>query len=501
MQLHKSTSTHTRRLIVVIFLLFPLSVAANFDFNANCIKAYQLILELKLNTARQLIAAEKKMQPNNAIVPLLENYVDYFYLLSTDRQQDFERLENNRIGRLAQISKDDAKSPYYLYAQAEINLQWAIIRVRYGSYYTAAREINRANNLLKENSKKFPGFHLNYKGLGFINAVMGSIPDGFFKTTLAAFGIKGDVQTGLLMLDKLAENLPKSAYEPFYEEVIFYYTYVLTDIAHQPNAYAKTMKYTARFADSSLLKAYLQGYVALKTGHNEEAIAALIDRPSGQVYQSVPYLDYLMGLAKLNKLDYNAANYFDRFLQTNRGVNYIKDTYLHLAWIALLKGNEAGYSNAIMKLKENGYSYQDRDKQAINDANSPTPHLQLLRARLLYDGGYFTMAMDVLDNCKIEDFATLKDRAEYQYRLGRVNEALGKSDAAIANYQSAINNGKALKYYYAAKSALYAAEIYEKRKNTTQAKTYFNMAIAMKNHEYEASIENEAKQGLKRIGS
>lgn len=129
----------------------------------------------------------KKFAQTIQLYRFLENYVDYFYLITNESKTEFERLEKNKDNRLEQISDDDKASPYYLYAQAEINLQWALIRGRYGEYYTAAREINRANTQLQENNKKFPGFHLNSKGIGLINAVMGALPDGFLKSTLAAF--------------------------------------------------------------------------------------------------------------------------------------------------------------------------------------------------------------------------------------------------------------------------------------------------------------------------
>ncbi|MBP8067609.1 MAG: tetratricopeptide repeat protein, partial [Pedobacter sp.] len=379
-----------KNILIFLLLFSPLTIFANFDFNANCLKAYQNIFELKLGNARALIANEKKLHPNNAIVPLLENYVDYFYLLSTDSKTEFDRLETNKSKRLDQISDDDDKSPYNLYAQAEINLQWALLRGRYGSYYTAAREINRASNLLTENSKKFPAFHLNAKGIGLIQVVMGSLPDGFLKSALATFGIKGNVQTGLAMLDKLAENLPKSAYEPFFEDVVFNYVYILNDVVHSPSALAKTMKYTSRFAESSLLKTYLQAYVAAKNGQNDLAISILNDKPTGAVYQSFPYLDYLMGVARLNKLDFSASAYLDRFLQTNKGVSYIKDTYMRLAWLAVLKSDENAYNSYMAKVRTSGYTYQEKDKQALSEASAPMPIKELLTARLQFDGGYLS---------------------------------------------------------------------------------------------------------------
>lgn len=496
----KETHLLSKIFLILSFLLAPNFVFANFDFNANCLKAYQNIFELKLNTAKQLIAAEKKIHPNNSIVPLLENYVDYFYLLTTESKAEFEKLALDKDKRIDQIKDDDKNSPYYLYAQAEINLQWALIRGRYGSYYAASREINRANSQLRENSKKFPGFHLNGKGLGLINCVIGALPDGFLKSALATFGVKGDLQAGLNMLDKLAENLPKSSFEPFYEETIFYYVYVLTDVAHSTQAYTKTMKYTGRIAESSLLKTYLQAYVCSRTGHNDEAIATLLERPTGTVYQEFPYLEYLMGVVKLNKLDFSATNHFDKFLQTNKGVNYIKDTYLHKAWLSLFKNDSSGYASAIANVKSKGYTYGEKDKQALNEANSPIPNKDLLRARLFYDGGYLTKAAEEISHKKVDDFASAKDKTEYYYRVGRINDDLGKDDLALNNYQNTINTGKGLKYYFAAKSAVLMGKIYEKKRIKTKAKSSYASAINMKDHEYENSIEAEAKQGLKRIG-
>jgi len=482
-----------------ILLGFPLSLFANFDFNANCLNAYRSIFELKLGNARAYISTEKKQHPNNSIIPLLENYVDYFAILTSESKADFDRLKGNKSSRLDRISDDDKSSPYYLYAQAEINLQWALIRGRFGEYFNAAMEIKKANSLLQDNAKKFPNFQLNNKGLGLINAVLGNLPDGALKSTLSTFGIKGNLQSGLTMFEKLVDQLPKSSYEPFYEEVVFYYSYVLTDVAHSAAAYAKTMKYTDRIADSSLLKSYLQSYVCIKNAHNDEAISILAKKPEGNIYQPFPYLDYLEGVAHLNKLDLNAATYFNRFLSSNKGVNYIKDANLHLAWVALLKGDKNGYNNYAAKAINNGFTYNEKDKQAKNEAAAAIPTLDLLKARLLFDGGYFSKALQVLNGRKATDFSNDRDKIEFTYRLGRIYDDLGRDDDALNAYQVTINQGKNSKYYFAANAALQMGKVYEKRKNTAKAKEAFNSAISMKNHEYESSIESQAKAGLKRL--
>jgi predicted negative regulator of RcsB-dependent stress response len=319
------------------------------------------------------------------------------------------------------------------------------------------------------------------------------------KSALSTFGIKGDVKKGLIMLDHLAQNLPRSSYEPFYEEVVFYYSFVLSDIVHAPDAYAKTMKYTARIADSSLLKSYLQAYVCARNAHNDEAISILTARPSGEAYQPFPYLELLMGTARLNKLDYSASASFKKFLTLNKGVNYIKDANLHLSWVALLNGDTGAYNAYIDKVKGVGYNYGEKDKQAMNEAGSPAPNAELLKARLLFDGGYYSKAVDLLSGRSAADYKTIKDKAEFCYRAGRIYDALDKDDLALLNYQNAINYGKNQKYYYAATSALNMGKIYMKKSQFARAKASFNQAINMKDHEYENSIETQAKDALKKI--
>ena len=186
-------------------------------------------------------------------------------------------------------------------------------------------------------------------------------------------------------------------------------------------------------------------------------------------------------------------------MQQNKGVNYIKDSYLHIAWIALLKSDSEAYNAAIDKVKSVGYTYLEKDKQALNEANDAPSQRLLLKARLLYDGGYASKAFDVLSGSNENDFKAGRDRTEYSYRLGRILDELGKDDQAVIQYERAVNLGRNLRYYYAANAALQAGKVFERKKNWSRSKAFFNTAIQLKNHDYESSIETQAKAGLNRI--
>jgi hypothetical protein len=485
--------------LLFLSLLCSLSALANFDVNANCTQAYKHILSFKLKAAREEIDREKALHPQNSFSLLLDNYYDYFYMLSTESKADYERLKGNKGPRLDKLEDEDKTSPYYNFALAQVQLQWALLNSRFGDNTTAGFAINKAYRLLQDNNKKFPSFLPDDVPLGVVNVALGALPDGALKSVLNIFGIKGSIPNGITLLQNVLSKLPQSGYAMFYDEAVFYTTYLQTDVVNDAQAYNKMLQYTSRMDNSSLLKSYIQGYIALRTGHSAEAVRYLGKRPDGNEYQPYPYLDYLTALAKMNMLDNTAVNYFNKFLQTNKGVNFIKDVYLHLAWDALLDGNLKRYVAFTHLVRSKGYTYNEKDKRALTEIADPQYNPNLLKARLWYDGGLYEKALALLKDQDANNYTTTHDKAEYYYRLGRIYDALQKDDSALSSYQQAIATGKGTSYYFAPMSALKAGNIYEQHKDSSRAINYYNMAIGFKNHQQENSIEQKAKEGLKRL--
>jgi hypothetical protein len=492
-------------MIKKIFFLFLLILGltnrseANFDFNNNCIKAYQAIFDLRLNEAKILVQNEKKQNPNNGITILLDNYIDYFTILTSESKSDYERLKNLKAGRLNALEDQDKNSPYYLFAQAEVNLQWGLLKSKFQDYFSSGLDIKKANSLLSENASKYPSFLPNKKSSGLINVIFGSIPSNL-KGIFSAFGLKGNVNNGIKTLESLAEALPKTSYSFYQDEVAFFLCYIETDLVHNKANYEKIMDYTESMNNSSLLKSYLQGYVSARDAHNDSAIAYLLKRPKGSNYADFPTLNYLLGIAKLNKMDADANVYLISFLKDYKGTNYIKDAYLKLAYYYYLRGDNTRYNSFLKLVKSQGNLYDEKDKQALKEANDATPDMDLLKARFYFDGGYYSKALAQLSGKEATDFKLQRDQIELHYRLGRIYDESGKDSDAVTQYQKAINIGQQTAYYYAANAALSIGSIYEKKNDRAKAATFYKQAIAMKNHEYENSIETKAKDGLKRIG-
>ncbi len=489
-----------KSLVLLLLVLGNTLVSkANFDFNSNCINAYNAIYDLRLQDATQLIQKEKSQNPQNAIPVLLENYVDFFTLLSSENKADFERLKSRRDSRLAYLTKQDRNSPYFLFAQAEVYLQWGLLKSRFQDYLSSGFDVKKADNLLNENQKKFPSFLPNKKSAGLIDVVLGSIPSNM-KGIASTFGFSGNVNAGIRTLENLMTTLPKTSYSFYTDEVVFFLCYIETDLTPNKSSYNKIIGYTNTMNSKSLLKTYLQGYVASRNANNDSAIAYLMKRPQGANYMDFPKLDYLLGNAKLNRMDSDANVSLISYLKETKGISFVKDAYLKLAYYYFLRGDNGRYQAFLKMVKTQGDLYDEKDKQALKEANDAAPDINLLKARLQFDGGYYSKALQTLAGKDASDFKLQRDQIEVDYRLGRIYDELSKDSDAISHYQKAINSGKQTSYYYAANAALSIGSIYEGKRDKARAANYYKQAIAMKSHEYENSIETKAKEGLKRLG-
>lgn len=485
--------------LIIFFLSWQLTAKANFSYDANCTNAYKAILDLRMNDARALIQKEKQQDPQNGIIILLENYVDYFSLLASENKADYERLKDLRSARLSALEDNDSNSPFYLYTQAEVYLQWSFLKAKFGDYVSSAWDAKKANGLLHDNEDKYPGFVPDQISLALVNVIFGSIPASF-KSITRFLGMSGNAQAGVKKLDELKADLPKTKFSFYNSEVIFFICTIDIDVLHNNNDYPRLISMLGEMGSNSLLKTYVQGLIASKTAHNDDAIAYLEARPKGGDYIKVPAINYMLGCAKLCRVNNETPTALYDFINEYRGINYIKDAYIKLGYFYLLQNDQGKYEYFVRQAKTKGYTTDEKDQQALFEANDLKPNIDLLKTRFYFDGGYYGKALAQLANKDENDFKLLRDKIEYCYRLGRIYDKTGKYGDAILNYQKAIRLGSATRYYFAANAALSIGKIYEDKKDFKKAEEYYNQALDIHGHQYQTDIDNDAKAGLKRIG-
>lgn len=490
----------TIRHTLFTFLLFLTTcpVFASFDFNENCVKAYRSIIQLRFDEASVLLAEEKKRHPGNDIVVLLENYIDYFSIFTSGDKSLYDELQKRKKARLSRLMKGDRDSPWYLFSLAEINLQWALTRLYFNDYYPMAFEIKRADDYYRQGISAYPDFLPYYKGQGVLQVMIGSAPSGVQTAMKILGGVKGSVSQGMRLLQQAIRGLPDSEYPWFYEENLFYYSYTMLVFAGHDKAYEKTARLLKPYTGDNLLLSYMLGHIAMQTAHTDEAIRVLQQRPSGTAYTSFPYMDYLLGVAKLNRLDEDAPEYLQKFLSESKGSNYIKDAWLRIGWSYLLKGDAGRYQKALQRVRSRGNTYMERDIQAGKEASAGgTPDLSLLKARLYFDGGYYEQALDALE--KVSGLRDAREKLELTYRRARIYDEMGSLREAVKYYKITLEKGRNETWYFAANSALMLGEIYEHHKDYERAAHYYRECISMKGHEYQNSIESKARAGLSRV--
>ncbi|MFX9696139.1 hypothetical protein ABTP07_19770, partial [Acinetobacter baumannii] len=65
----------TSVLILGILIAFLLQAQKRFDFNADCVQAYQEVSKLKIKSGKLLVEKLTQQQPNNLVPLLIKDYI------------------------------------------------------------------------------------------------------------------------------------------------------------------------------------------------------------------------------------------------------------------------------------------------------------------------------------------------------------------------------------------------------------------------------------------
>ena len=487
--------------ILLFYFLSTASLRAGgyFTISEGVRSAYQKLISLQFNDAKNSLDALKKSEPDNLTIIFIENYLECARILLDDNEEAYKAARRHMDKRLERISRGDKNSPYYLYCQAEIRLHWAVLRGRYGDYLSCVSDIKQGYSLLEENQRRFPDFAANKKSLGLLHAVVGNVPDELKWAVRGVSGMKGTIAQGVQEMEDVLAYARSHPDFLFGIESFVAYSYMQLHLNNKSTAAWSTMKEALQQMKNNPLAAFALANMGMRTGHNDEAIQLLEQMPSGAQYHPFPYRYFLLGISKLYRLDKDANQHLLKFLQLYKGQFGIKEAYQKLAWYHLINGDQQGYWNHIYQAKIQGVTRADTDKAADREANSgEMPDMELLKARLLSDGGYHQQAYNLLKNNAWKYDQHTKNKLEYAYRMGRICHKLNKTQEAIQFYHQVIDNGSHQPWYFACNAALQLGSLYEERKEWTKARQAYQTAVKIDPEEYAMSLHARAKAGLNR---
>lgn len=477
---------------IFLFLLLPLPSFSSFDFNQKLEDAYSEFLKLKVKKGQQLVEEVLKEDPTNGIAIYLANYGDVISVFISEEQVLYDRLRKNEDVRIKKISSLSKASPYYLFTQAEIKMQWAFVRLKFGDEVSAVYHVRQAYKLLESNQKLFPDFVPNNKTMGLLNVMIGSIPDKY-SSLVNLTGMSGDIKKGIEQLTLVAESSTPYRLEAQILKILAE-NYI---IKKDPVSFS-AIRHICSSNPDNLLTNFLYASLLLKNAQSDESLELLRSRPSGIEYISFPYLDFLTGEIYLFKNHYKLAReHYEKFLDTYKGKNFIKDAYYKIFLTYYLANEEETAKTFIDKILKNGQTVYDTDKYAHKFAEKgEMPEKTLMKSRLAFDGGYYVRALEIIQSFTIKGPHSEKEIIEYYYRKGRIYHLLNNYSQASLFYLKTIELSPKSNLYFAPNSALQMGYIYKEQNNKELAKIYFQKALSYQNYEYKNSIDNKAKAAL-----
>ncbi len=494
----------------LFFLLFLLAGTAPlkatpadeyfFRYSPDCANAYESYLALKLPEGAAFLRRAVVSEPGNLMPVFLADYEDCLLLMLNGDAREYAQRRGHYEERLDWMDKGLDTSPWQRLAKGILHFHWALVHVRFGERVRAALAFRKSYLNLKENAKRFPAFPYTAVFLGFEEAIAGTVPDDY-RWIAAVFGVKGSVAKGMNSIGRFLEG-NRAPQTPFRNEATLFYVYLRFYLLQQQEGAWKYVCSDAFGPTENLLHALVSANISLNYRKADVALQSLRAAQAFPESRRFPVLDYELGYVLLHRLDVTGAMAaFERYLAASPGAWYRKDATQKIAWLYLLSGKPEKAAEKLKAVLRTGNAFVDADKGAQRTAEgSNLPEPALLSARLLCDGGYYGPALQKLQAIPPKILQTSALRLEYAFRMGRAYEGLSQYPKAVVFYNTAYEKGQESREQFSARAALQLAFLYERSGDAARAKQWFYKVLALRSHDFQASIDQQAKAGLGRLG-
>lgn len=477
-------------LCLVIFITSSINTygQSTWEFDQQDLISYHALLDLKT------MDLDTELNRDRNSTQYLKHFRNTIALLISDNENELDQYEKNTDEILDHFKKQKENTPYYKFYTAEVLLQSAFVHMKLGHEMSAGWELRKAYREIRRNIKAYPNFLPQYKTMGLLDIIIGSVPDKY-NWLLTILGMEGSVIEGIKELTKLASS------EDIFKTEATLLTLLMKGYILQENVRSVDgLGQLYNENSNSLLIGYLYVSVLMKSQKNEAALKVLdsLNTLSTDEYIQFSLLKYLKAEALLQKGSYSLAiKTYLQFIEMHQGQNYLKDANYKIGLAYWLQDQPELSSKYFETARNTGISLTEVDKHADKQLdNYEFPNRKIMEARLLTDGGYYENALEILDNIRSTNLTSKKDRIEVNYRKARIYHQTDQLNAAIAFYKLTINNVEKNDWYFAPNAALQLGFIYQIEDNRYLAEKYFKKALSYKDHEYKNSIDNKAKSGL-----
>ena len=484
----------------LLFFGISFKAAAIYDVNENCKEAWVLLMDLKIDQAKDLLAKEISKNPKNYYAYYLDQTCDSYQLIINSSEEDYENFQENYQAKREIMDDQDTDSPYYLSCLSEMEIQIGIFNIINGDHFSGIRKVYSCYKDTYRNLKKHPGFQASLKLDGFFNVALSNLPP-FIKRAVSFFGVSSNPEYGF---KTLTQNYKSQKNIKGFNAEAALYIILTAKINKTPEmVYEFTQTLDTNISNLFILK-YFKANIAYRTGKNEEALKVLQQINVKRYLSAHIIYNYLMGKVLLRKLDSHADVYLLQYVANLEKPEYLKEMNYNLAIFHLIKGEKQKYLDYCEIVREQGVDINERDREALYDANLDyIPNIDIVKSRLLIDGGYNLKAKLILNTFDLNKDLALGNELEYYLLKGRLNDTEMDTemdtDTAIDNYKKVISLGSDEDYSFACQAALLLGNIYEEQGTDKTAKEYYKLSLKLNQKEFYEYLEDKASKALKRL--
>lgn len=450
------------------------------------------ILDLQFGKADSLIRLAGREHPEDPGLLYLDNYLDFLDALISGEREDYERYLPASGSRIERLREFPAGDPGTFLCLSSIHLQSFFLCAYHGELFRAGKHFLKAYRFLRQGEEKDTGNPLKFRNRGLILLVNASVPEEF-SWLLKVLGLRGGFAEGLGYLEEYRTAVRGAGWVE---------ACLLLSLAGQ------TLDPTGQFFSlnpdcgkrARTLTLYAGVLHQLGSGNSRAVVDSLMDYRQEEGERSFPYLDLLLGEARLNGLDTAAWFNLQEFTREYGGLHYRHYAWHKLSWAHAICGEWGLYRQDRQQVLGAGEPFLDADRQALAEAADTLPlNIGLLEARLLFDGGYYQEARSLLESGDPIALVNRRDSIEYRYRLARINDRLGNTGKAVAGYETVIREAAGEDWYFIPSSALHLGEIREAGGNLSEALELYRLCLKVNQSGYKQSIGYKARQGIRRI--
>jgi tetratricopeptide (TPR) repeat protein len=407
------------------------------------------------------------------------------------RYKSSKNMEGQMLNSIEESGLDDVSIRYL---QAEVKMQWAILKMKFGEEFKAFWSMRQAYKLALTNLERSPKHQPTYKTMGMLYVLFGVVPDKQ-QWVLSLFGIDGDVETGISYLEKVASDNEIYAQECNLLLALIH-TYLLNNTEE---GFDRMLKLHQK--ERHLLSDYAYALIAMKAGQSPMALQVLQSAENDYEQPfALSQIFYLMAEINLQKGDLQQAiSRYEQFVKHQQGLALIKDAYFKLGICHLIIDDAEQADQYFELAKTSGWVKNEADQYAADQLESDHfSHKDLYRLRYATDGGYYKKAADIQSQIKPDSLQS-RDLCEYYYRTARLAHKTSKLDEASQNYALAVGLQAENRWYFAPNAELQLAYIEISRQDTSAARMHLENVLDYKGYPYAGSIRQKAKLELKSL--